>query len=131
VVRWLPESAIHAIHGELMVEHGGLAGPANGDMLGATLARLQHLQSYNSGSASIFRLAASYGFGFARNHCFKDGNKRITLASIDVFLILNGYELIAEEADAVITIEALASGDLTEEDLSKWIGNNSQPLGIK
>lgn len=127
MVRWLPQSAIHAIHGELMAEHGGLAGSVNDDMLGATLARPQHLESYNNCAPSIFQLAASYGFGFARNHCFTDGNKRITLASIDVFLIMNDYELIAEEVDAVLTIEALASGDLTEDELTTWIEANAQP----
>jgi len=112
MAKWLPESAIRTIHGELMVEHGGLAGSANENMLGATLARPQHLEAYNNLTPSIFQLAASYGFGFARNHCFKDGNKRVALASIDVFLIMNDYELVAEEADAVFTIEALAGGTL-------------------
>jgi death on curing protein len=43
-----------------------------------------------------------------RNHCFPDGNKRIALAIIDVFMQLNGFELIAREEDAVLTIRSLA-----------------------
>ena len=124
--RWLPKSAIVAIHGELLAEHGGLSGPVNDDLLGSTLARPQQLETYGDPPPDIFQLAASYGFGFAKNHCFKDGNKRVSLVAIDVFLELNGYELVAEEADAVFIIESLAAGSVSEEELSLWIKDNSQ-----
>lgn len=126
--QWIPKSAITAIHGELLAEHGGLAGPVNEDALGSTLARPQQLESYGNPSPNIFQLAASYGFGFAKNHCFKDGNKRVALVSIDIFLELNGYELVAEEADAVFTIESLADGEVSEIKLSVWVENNAQPF---
>jgi len=123
--RWIPDAAIVAIHAELLEEHGGLEGPINKDMLGATLARPRQLDTYSNPSASLFQIAAAYGFGFAKNHCFKDGNKRICLAAIDVFLQLNGYELLAEEADAVFVIEGLAAGKVTEEELARWIEANA------
>jgi death-on-curing protein len=126
--RWIPEAAIRTIHAELLAEHGGLDGPIDEDMLGATLARPQQLEIYSDPPASLFQYAAAYGFGFARNHCFKDGNKRISLAAIDVFLQLNGYELVAEETDAVINIIALAAGEMTENDLAQWIEINSTRL---
>jgi death-on-curing protein len=128
MVRWIPETAILAIHSELLAEHGGLEGPVNEDMLGATLSRPQHLETYSNPTPSIFQLAASYGFGFAKNHCFRDGNKRIALAAIDVFLQLNGQELTSHETDAVFTIEALASGEISEDELSAWIAANAQLL---
>ena len=126
--RWIPEAAIRTIHAELLAEHGGLDGPIDEDMLGATLACPQQLEIYSDPPASLFQYAAAYGFGFARNHCFKDGNKRISLAAIDVFLQLNGYELVAEETDAVINIVALAAGEMTENDLAQWIEINSTRL---
>ena len=126
--QWTPGAAIRAIHAELLLEHGGLDGPVNEDMLGATLARPQHLDTYSSPAASLFQLAAAYGFGFAKNHCFKDGNKRISLSAMDVFLQMNGYELTAQETEAVIVIEALAAGDMSEDDLVHWIEANAAPL---
>lgn len=128
--RWIPEAAVRAIHAELLAEHGGLDGPVDEDVLGATLARPQHLETYSNPPASFFQLAAAYGFGFAKNHCFIDGNKRISLVTIDVFLQLNGYELTAEEAEAVIIIEGLAAGDMTEEELAHWIETNAAALEI-
>ena len=126
--RWIPEAAIIAMHGELLAEHGGLSAPVNRDSLGSTLARPQQLDNYGNPPPDIFQLAASYGFGFAKNHCFKDGNKRISLVVIDVFLALNGYELNAEETNAVFTIESLAAGNISEENLSLWIKENAQLL---
>lgn len=126
--RWIPKSAIIAIHGELLAEHGGLFAPVNEDSLGSTLARPQQLDNYGNPPPDIFQLAASYGFGFVKNHCFKDGNKRVSLVAIDVFLALNGYELNAEETNAVFTIESLAAGNISEDELSLWIKENTQPL---
>jgi len=124
--RWIPKSAIIAIHGELLAEHGGLSGPVNQDSLSSTLTRPQQLNNYGNPPPNTFQLAASYGFGFAKNHCFKDGNKRVSLVAIDVFLVLNGYELNAEETNAVFTIESLAAGKLSEDELSLWIKENAQ-----
>jgi hypothetical protein len=37
-------------------------------------------------------------------------------------------ELIASEAEAVVTIESIAAGDISEEELAVWIEANSQPF---
>jgi death-on-curing protein len=50
------------------------------------------------------------------------------LSIIDVFLQMNGWELAASEPDAVVTLQALAAGELTEEELTAWIDANSRPL---
>ena len=126
MAKWIPELAILTIHKNLLAEHGGLAGPPNQNLLGATLARPQQLEIYSNPPPTIFQLAAAYGFGFAKNHCFNDGNKRLALAAIDVFLIMNGLELIASEAEAVVVIKDLAAGELSESDLAKWIKNNAE-----
>lgn len=125
---WIPKAAITAIHAELLAEHGGLQGSVDDNALEATLARPQQHEHYANPGATLSELAAAYGFGFARNHCFKDGNKRVALAAIDVFLQLNGYELIASEVDTVVTIEALAAGQMDESELCAWIVRNSQRL---
>jgi death-on-curing protein len=89
--------------------------------LEAALGRPMNLHAYSEQPASLQRLAAAYGFALARGHCFPDGNKRVALAIIDVFLRMNGLELTAEETDAAETIQALAAGDVTEVALTDWI----------
>ena len=113
------------MHIELIAEHGGLAGPPRLAELEAALARPQQQFSCATKACSLAQLAAAYGYALARNHCFPDGNKRVTLAVVDVFLQLNGRELLAEEADAALTMQSVASGEMTEGELSAWIAAHS------
>ena len=122
---WVPLRAVVAIQGELIAEHGGLSGPPRHGDLEAALGRPVNLHAYSETAPSLPRLAAAYGFALARGHCFPDGNKRVALAIVDVFLRLNGSELTADEMDAVDTIQALAAGDLTEEQLTQWIAGHT------
>ena len=125
---WVPLRAVIAIQGELIAEHGGLAGPPRQGDLEAALGRPVNLQAYAESPPSLPRLAAAYGFALARGHCFPDGNKRVALAIIDVFLRMNGLALTADEMDAVMTIQALAAGELTEDQLAEWIRTHSAAL---
>jgi death-on-curing protein len=118
---WVPVRAVVAIQLELIAEHGGLGGPPRIAALEAALARPKQQFSYATSPPSLERLAAAYGYALARNHCFPDGNKRVALAVIDVFLQLNGRELLAEEVDAANAMQRVAAGDLTEEQLADWI----------
>ena len=125
---WVPLRAVVAIQSELIAEHGGLTGPPRHGDLEAALDRPVNLHAYSEPSPSLPRLAAAYGFALARGHCFPDGNKRVALAVIDVFLRMNGLELTADEIDAAATIQSLAAGELAEEDLANWIAENSAKL---
>lgn len=127
-MNWLSKAVIIAIHGELLAEHGGLDGTYKDDSLESTLAQPQQLLSYGDPAPSLFNLAACYGYGFAKNHCFSDGNKCIALAAMDVYLQLNGHELIASETEAVDTILRLAASEIDENDLSRWIEENTSKL---
>ena len=124
---WVPLRAVIAIQDELIAEHGGLAGPPRQGDLEAALGRPVNLHAYPEAPLTLPRLAAAYGFALARGHCFPDGNKRVALAIIDVFLRLNGLALNADETDAALTIQALAAGDLTEDALADWISERSVP----
>jgi len=122
---WVPLRAVIAIQGELIAEHGGLTGPPRQGDLEAALGRPVNLHAYSESPQTLPRLAAAYGFALERGHCFPDGNKRVALAVVDVFLRMNGMALTADELDAVSTIQLLAAGDLTEDELAEWIAANS------
>jgi death-on-curing protein len=88
----------------------------------SALGRPQNKWPYEQ--AEFPELAAAYGFGIARNHPFLDGNKRIALLAIYTFLGINGVDFIVPEADAATMILALAAGEVTEENLARWIRDN-------
>jgi death on curing protein len=129
--RWLPEVAVKAIHAELIAEHGGESGILNAAQLSSTLAKPKNLFAYGD-SPTLFDLAASYGYGFIKNHCFVGGNKQVAVAVIDVFLQLNGYELIAEEQEVALYFFQLAgslsSSEKDQRELAVWIEENSKQI---
>jgi death-on-curing protein len=116
---WIQPAVLLAAHDEQLAEHGGPPGLRDAAMLDSALARAQHLAAYGQPDAAA--LAAAYGFGLARNHPFVDGNKRTAFMAIELFLTLNGHELRATDHDCVLTMLALAAGDLSEDALADWI----------
>ena len=128
---WVSLEMVKAIHPQLIAEHGGESGILNAGQLSSTLARPQNLYAYGD-SPTLFELAASYGYGFVKNHCFVDGNKRIAAVVIDVFLQLTGFELVADEPDLVVCMRELADSLRTSEEdqaeLAAWIEKNSAPF---
>jgi death-on-curing protein len=127
---WVPESAVIAIQEKLIAEQGGVAGIRDSELLSASLARPKHLFAY-SDSVTLFDLAAVYVYGLAKKYAFIDGNKRIALVIIDVFLRLNGYELVASEAEAVIKINNLVAGLEEQDSIAAWIAANAQELDLE
>jgi death-on-curing protein len=119
---WLALDVVLAIHDEQLAEHGGQPGVRDRGLLESALGRPKNQFAY--GETSTVRLAASYAFGMSRNHPFLDGNKRTSLVAAEIFLELNGLELVATDAQCVTTFLSLAAGDLTEEQLADWIAAN-------
>jgi death-on-curing protein len=124
--RWLSSDVLCAVHAEQLAEHGGLAGLRDANALESALARAEQLAHY--GSPDGAELAAAYGFGIARNHPFSDGNKRTAFVATELFLVLNGFELQAIDADCVITMLGLAAGDIDEASFAAWIRAHIQAL---
>jgi death-on-curing protein len=119
---WVEIRDVLAIHDAQLSEHGGAEGIRDHGLLESALARPQNLWAY--GDPDLAALAASYGFGIAKNHPFVDGNKRTSLVVLEFFLALNGHVLTADDVQCVLTILALADGSLSETELAHWIRQN-------
>ena len=122
---WIDRRALELLHGESLREHGGAGGLRDEGLLESALARPVNLALY--GSPDAFDLAASYGVGLAKNHPFVDGNKRAAFLSIGLFLFLNGWRLVASQADATLTMLSVAAGDIDEPTLARWLREHNQP----
>jgi death-on-curing protein len=121
---WIELQLVVALHAESIAEFGGLNGIRDEGLLDSALARPRQLLAY--GDPNLFELAATYAFGIARNHAFVDGNKRTALAAADVFLQLNGFEIVVDEVQAVVAFQDLAAGEIDEAMLAKWIEANAE-----
>ena len=121
--RWITKSALLLLHGESLATHGGGEGLRDEGLLDSALARPLNLLAYADADAppDVAALAATYTVGLAKNHPFVDGNKRAAFLAAGLFLYLNGYRLEATQADATITMLAVATGDITEEVFADWL----------
>ena len=114
------------MHAEMVRQYGGEAGIRDEGLLECALARPRNIYAYED-SADIFRLAAAYTFGICRNHPFVDGNKRAGFAAAGVFLLLNGFRLIAEEAESTWIVLEITLNTVSEEDYANWLQKHSVP----
>ncbi|MGA0610244.1 type II toxin-antitoxin system death-on-curing family toxin [Caldimonas sp. KR1-144] len=121
---WVERAALELLHDESLAEHGGAPGLRDEGLLESALARPQNLVAY--GDPDVAELAAAYGIGLAKNHAFVDGNKRAAFLAVGMFLILNGYRLVATQADATLTMLAVAAGELDEPAFAAWIRSHIQ-----
>ena len=66
-------------------------------------------------------LAAACAWGIIRSHPFVDGNKRVALILCETFLVINGYELDADDVSLTMAFVELAAGTMDEATLAKWL----------
>ena len=66
---WVEKDSVFAMHHRQIAEHGGTEGLRDEGLLLSALARPRNLQAYG-GNVDLASLAASYGFGIAKNHPF-------------------------------------------------------------
>ena len=123
---WLDIELVLDFHAEQLALFGGADGIRDRGLLESALAR--PINKFAYGETEIAALAAAYGFGIARNHPFVDGNKRTALASMIVFLGLNGIDLDATQGEATAIVLGLAAGEISEEVLANWIADHMKPL---
>ncbi len=122
--RFIDRRALLLLHDESLAEHGGAPGLRDEGLLESALARPLNLVAY--GEPDVAALAAAYGVGLAKNHAFVDGNKRAAFLAAGLFLALNGQRLATTQADATLTMLAVASSDMSEDAFAAWIRSHLQ-----
>ena len=74
---------------------------------------------------TIFDKAAQLAYGLVKNHGFVDGNKRVAVHAMAVYLYINGYDTNFTQAEIVKIGMELAESKLTAEKLSKMLEERS------
>jgi death-on-curing protein len=116
---WLTRALVDHLHDASLAMFGGLPGVNSEDLVESALARPQNLCAYVGGD--LPRLAAAYAFGFAKNHGYRDGNKRTAFTACATFLDLNGLDLVADEREALERMLELATDAISEEGFAEWL----------
>ncbi len=122
---WVDPQVLLAVHEEQLAEHGGAPGIRDLGLFESALARPQPSAHY--GTPDVADLAAAYGCGIARNLPFIDGNKRTAFVAVELFLVLNGHELQADDSACVLTMLNVAAGVIDEPAFAAWLRQHAVP----
>lgn len=117
---WVREDIVLTAHNQQLAEHGGPEGVRDHGLLQSALARPQNMYHYTP-DVELVSLASAYAFGIAKNHPFFDGNKRAAYVTARIFLLLNGFTIVASREDKYRAVIALAGGEWGEEVFARWL----------
>ena len=117
----LDEEKVMAMHEVISRETGGDPGLRDAALLESALG-----SAYQTfGGEDLFptneEKAAKLGFSLISNHAFVDGNKRIGMYVMLVFLEMNGVRIDPTNEDVVRVGLAVAAGEMKYDDLLGWI----------
>ena len=117
----LSKEQILMLHTQLIQQTGGSDGVRDYSLLDSALET--PFQSFGGDELypTIQAKAARLGYGLIKNHCMIDGNKRIGIHAMLVFLALNGIELKYTQKELYETILDVAAGNIEYEDLLQWV----------
>jgi len=116
---WVRPDVVMAVHNDQIARHGGGEGLRDAGGLDSALAYPQNLAAY--GDPDMAELAAGYLFAIAKNHAFVDGNKRTAWVTCNIFIEINGGELVFDKLEAVRFVEGVAGGTIDYEGARDWI----------
>ena len=128
MTRYLTVDEVLALHDQAIARFGGSPGVRDAGLLDSAVA--QPMAGF--GGVELYptlpEKAAAIGFALVKNHAFIDGNKRVGLAALDVFLRLNGHRIPPDPDGIEATILAVANSTLNRDGLAAWVAAKMMPL---
>ncbi len=117
----LTKEQILLLHSELIKTTGGSDGIRDIGLFESALET--PFQSYGGEELypSIQAKAARLCYGLVKNHAMVDGNKRIGVHAMLVFLSINGYELEYSQKELSDLILDVAADKKQYEDVLQWL----------
>jgi death-on-curing protein len=121
VIRYLTLAEVLSLHADLLASSGGAAGIRDLGRVQAALA--QPMATFDGAELypTVVAKAGAIGFSLIQGHPFVDGNKRIGHAVMEVFLVLNGFEIAASTDEQETMVLAVAAGSANRAELTAWL----------
>ena len=129
MTQYLTAEQVLFLHSRLIAETGGGHGVLD---LGMLLSALERRQSTFGGEdlyQDLISKTVALMDSLIRNHPFVDGNKRTAITAAGVFLRLNGYHLVVENAEMVRFTMECAQSRVSLDEISEWFRRYSLPIG--
>ena len=117
----LSKRQVLLLHSALIEEFGGTDGVREEGLLESALASPFQTFGGEAVYPSLQAKASQLGYSLVCNHPFLDGNKRIGVHIMLVFLAVNGIHLHYEQSELIELILSIASGKTDRQELLQWI----------
>lgn len=123
-MRYLSLSEVFELHHRIISSSGGSRGIRDINALESAINQPRQTFNQKDLYPDIVTKAAALCFSLVMNHPFIDGNKRIGHASMETFLILNGYEIISSVDEQERVMLELAAGKMSRKYFSEWVNTH-------
>lgn len=120
-MRYLTLNEVLEVHRQVMAQSGGAEGLMYLPALESALAQPQMTFDSADLYPTLVDKAAALGYTLIKNHPFLDGNKRTGHAAMEVFLVLNGYEIRAFVDEQERVILQVAASEIEREEFTAWL----------
>jgi len=114
-ISFLPVGVVLQIHRRVVEEFGGDPGLRDRGLLESAVAMPQAKFAGEYLHSGLAEKAAAYHYHLCANHPFVDGNKRVAVAAAEVFLLSNGFELVAGDRDLEEVTLGVAGDQLSKQ----------------
>jgi death-on-curing protein len=128
-MRYLALGEVLDLYDQIMSKSGGTIGIRDLGALESAMAQPRMTFGGKELYPSLSEKAAALGYSRVINHPFVDGNKRIGHAAMEVFLVLNGYEIQTPVDEQQRMMLRLAAGEVERDALATWLREHIQPHG--
>ena len=120
-MRYLTIGEVLEIHRKIIDQFGGAIGILNVGGLESALAQPRMTFAGSDLYPSIGAKACALGYSLIQNHPFVDGNKRTGHAAMEIFLVLNGFEIQAPLSEQEQVFLQVASGEMERDKITTWL----------
>ena len=120
-MRYLTLDDVLEVHRQVIAQSGGTEGLMHLSALESALAQPQMTFGGEDLYPALVDKAAALGYALIKNHPFLDGNKRTGHAAMEVFLLLNGYEIRAAVDEQEHVILQVAASEIEREEFTTWL----------
>jgi death on curing protein len=131
MIRYLSIEQVIVLHDESIRQHGGAEGIRDRGLIESAVAQPSMTFGGEELYPTLIDKAAAFGYSLIANHAFVDGNKRVGLAALDVFLRVNGFVVRAGLEEFETAILAVAAGTMKRHAFAEWLHVHTVPLDDK
>ena len=128
MILYLSLEQVQRIHERQIETFGGSPGLRDRGALEAAVAR----PSMTFGGEDLYpdlpSKSAALLHSLVANHAFVDGNKRVGMATAELFLLVNGLEILATDDELEELTLQIARGELGVEDITIWIRQRADQI---